>query len=617
MFVRGMMRSLGFAMLLLAGGASHATPQADGGLIYRDHCATCHSGGPDGRAPGVASLMYMSPRSILAALQTGKMKPVADVLSKDEQRTVAEWITGRPLAETGMPASAYCAAEASESTDGAIAWSGWGGDLTGAGFRDASQAGLNPGTVARLKLKWVFAFPEATQARSQPAVVGDSLITGSQWGQVYALDQATGCIRWSFRAGAAVRGAISVAEVGDGSKVVYFADYMTHVYALDASDGHLIWKTKVGRHKDAAVTGSVSVHAGRVFVPLTSMEVAAAGDATYPCCTSSGAAVALDAKQGTELWYHRVIPEPATRVGRTSVETDVFAPSGAPVWSSPTVDVARGRVYLGTGENYTRPATHQSDAVLALDLRSGALAWSFQGTSEDAYNVACNRSDEHPSCPSPEGPDLDFGMAPILLRRAKDGRDILVVGQKSGMVFGLDPDQDGMRLWSTRVGSGSTLGGVHWGISGDSERAYVTVSDHPRSRIPARFAARGRTPGVYALDLMSSEVVWSSATPADVCGDRRGCFRGHSAAPTVIPGVVFAGSLDGWMRAHATETGRVLWEFDTTQDFRGINGIDGRGGAIDGPGPVVSKGRLFVNSGYGLFTQMPGNLLMAFEVRAD
>ena len=612
-----MIRCLGLIVLLLAGGISKAAAQVNGAVVYEDHCASCHSGVGDERAPGIPNLMYMSPRSILAAIQTGKMKTVAEGLSEEQQRAVAEWITRRPLAETSLPASAHCSANGAESSGGAIDWSGWGGDITGAGFRDASRAGLTARSAKQLTLKWAFAFPDATQARSQPALVGDRLITGSQWGEVYALDQATGCIRWSFSAGAAVRGAISVTHAGDGRQIVHFADYMTNVYALAASDGRLIWKTKVGRHKDAAVTGSVSVHAGRVYVPLTSMEVAAAGDPSYPCCTSSGAAVALDAQKGTELWYHRVIPEPAKRVGSTSVDTAIFAPSGAPVWSSPTVDATRGRLYIGTGENYTRPATTRSDAVLALDLRSGALAWSFQGTREDAYNYACSLPGDHPSCPTPAGPDLDFGMAPILLRRAKDNREILVVGQKSGMVFGLDPDRNGALVWSTRVGSGSTLGGVHWGISGDSRRAYVTISDHPRSHLPARFAKRGRTPGVYALDLMNGDILWSSATPENVCGERRGCFRGHSAAPTVIAGVVFAGSLDGWLRAHAVDTGRVLWEFDTARDFRSVNGIDGRGGAIDGPGPVVANGRLFVNSGYGLFSQMPGNLLMAFEVRAD
>ena len=201
-----------------------------------------------------------------------------------------------------------------------------------------------------------------------------------------------------------MRGAISVTHAGEDRRIVHFADYLTNVYALDARDGRLIWKTKVGRHKDAAVTGSVSVHAGRVYVPLTSMEVAAAGDPAYQCCTSSGAVVALDAQNGTELWYHRVIPEPAKQVGSTSVGTGIFAPSGAPVWSSPTVDATRGRLYIGTGENYTRPATDQSDAVLALDLRTGALAWSFQGTREDAYNYACSSARRSSELPETRGP---------------------------------------------------------------------------------------------------------------------------------------------------------------------------------------------------------------------
>ncbi|MBW2422330.1 MAG: PQQ-binding-like beta-propeller repeat protein [Deltaproteobacteria bacterium] len=580
--------------------------------LYASHCAACHSGSAAVRAPGVASFIYMSPRSLLAAMETGNMRPMAESLEPEQRRAIAEWITGRAVVETPLPRSAYCGNRpASGHRD--VGWSGWGGEPAATGFRSTEQAGLTADDVAKLELKWVFSFPDATQMRSQPALLDDRVILGSQWGDVYALDRLTGCVLWTFRADSAVRGAISVGRDSAGDQRVYFVDNLTNVHALDVETGALVWKTHVGRHQDATNTGSATLQDGRLYVPISSMEVAAAANPAYECCTSSGAVVAVDAASGQILWSHRVIGEPAREVGLTETGTRILAPSGAPVWSSPTVDARRGLLYVGTGENYTRPTTGSSDAILALELETGTLAWTFQGTASDAYNVACGRLEVDGNCPTPPGPDFDFGMAPILVERAKDGKEVLVVGQKSGMVYGLDPENEGARMWSTRVGSGSTLGGIHWGIASDGVLAYVTNSDHPRSELPAEFIDRGRTPGLFALDLMTGEIEWESPTPADVCGEMRGCVRGHSAAPAVIPGVVFAGSLDGRLRAHSTQSGRVLWDFDTARSFDAVNGVAGRGGAIDGPSPVVGDRWLFVNSGYGLFDQMPGNALLAFS----
>lgn len=591
-------------------------PGAGGATVYAASCASCHSGTGTTRAPGYFSLAGMSPRAIVAALEEGKMRVHGETISAEERRAVAEWLTGRAITETPVPSTAYCEAAPPPATeDDAPDWSGWGGGLKGTGFRTAEQAGLSPEDVSRLTLKWAFGFPDAIQSRSQPAVVGRRLIVGSQFGEVFALDVDAGCVRWVFSADAGVRGAISVGDGPQGQQAAFFVDFRTNVYAVDAQNGALLWKTRAGQHHEASNTGSPAYYDGRLFVPVSSMEVVTAQDPAYECCTSSGAVVALDAKNGAELWRHRVIAEEAHEVGLNAKGTRIFAPSGAPVWSSPTVDARRGLLYLGTGENYTRPASETSDAVLALDLETGALAWLFQATAKDAYNLACVVPVNRENCPDPMGPDVDFGMAPILARRA-DGSEILVVGQKSGVVYGFDPDQNGVVLWETRIGKGGALGGIHWGMATDGRLAYATNSDHPfgflgvEPEIPP-------APGVYALDLTTGEVVWSQPAPADVCGDRPGCFAANSAAPTAIPGVVFAGSLDGHLRAYAAEDGTVLWDFDTARAFSTVNGIEARGGAIDGPGPVVAHGMVFVNSGYGLFNQMPGNVLLAFGVEGN
>ncbi len=311
-----------------------------------------------------------------------------------------------------------------------------------------------------------------------------------------------------------------------------------------------------------------------------------------------------------------MIPDFAEEAGRNAAGTQLYAPSGAPVWASPTLDLARGLVYFGTGENYTHPSTDSSDAILAIDMQTGEAAWSFQATEADAFTMACMTAENRDNCPTPIGPDLDFGMAPILTKRA-DGKELLVVGQKSGVVWALDPDAAGTVVWSTRVGKGSALGGIHWGMATDGHLVYAANADRPGAVIVDVNPDRQLTPGLYALDLMTGDVVWSAGAPTDSCAGKPGCFAANSAAPTVIPGVVFAGGLNGHIRAHSTRDGSVMWDFDTARDFETVNGVPGRGGAIDGPGPVIAAGLVFVNSGYGVFGQMPGNVLLAFGVRGE
>ncbi len=580
--------------------------------IFERQCATCHSTEQSGRTPSRFSLALLTPRAVVSALEDGVMRAEGARLSRDQRVAVAEFLTGRPLAADPLPDSAYCSTRGFAPLDlEAISWMGYGGSLEGTGFQAAARAGIDAADVPRLELRWAFAFPGATQARTKPAVIGALALVADQYGVVYALEVATGCVRWTFEADAGIRGAILVGSDAGRRSVAYFVDFRTNAYALDVARGSVLWKTRVGWHPESAATGSPALHAGRLIVPISSMEVVTAQDPRVECCTSSGAVAALDAASGDLAWYHRTIPEDPKPAGQNAAGTRLWAPSGAPVWASPTIDVKRGFVYVGTGENYSRPATASSDAILALDIATGKLAWSFQGTPNDAYTMACGLGGGGgPNCPTPPGPDLDFGMSPMLVTRP-DGKEILVVGQKSGVVFALDPDAGGQVLWSTRVGKGSALGGIHWGMATDGRLAYAANADRAAVIVDVN-AERALTPGLYALDLMSGRVVWSAPAPADTCAGKRGCFVASSAAPTAIPGVVFAGGLDGHIRAHAAADGRVLWDFDTARAFKTVNGVEGRGGAIDGPGPVVAGGLVFVNSGYGQFGQMPGNVLLAF-----
>ena len=172
------------------------------------------------------------------------------------------------------------------------------------------------------------------------------------------------------------------------------------------------------------------------------------------------------------------------------------------------------------------------------------------------------------------------------------------------------------RLWQRKVGKGSALGGVHWGMASDGRLAFAPNSDSPNGMlgIEPDFPA---SPGVFALHMETGEVAWRTAPPEEACAGREGCFIANSAAPTAIPGVVFAGGLDGHLRAYSAVDGSIIWDFDTVRDFETVNGVQARGGAIDGPGPVIANGMVYSQSGYGSFGQMAGNVLLAFGPAED
>ncbi|MVM32962.1 PQQ-binding-like beta-propeller repeat protein [Spirosoma sp. HMF4905] len=582
------------------------TVATEGQKVYMATCNNCHKAEAGVGAPGYFVLAQMPPRAILAALETGKMREQAKELTNDQRKAVAQWLASKTLKENPIPQEAYGQFSLPEGKSALVYHSGWGGNLEGTGYRSAQQAGISPTTVGNLKLKWSFAFPDVSQVRSKPAIVGDWLIIGTHFGEVYSIHKKTGKIGWRFLAKAAVRGAISVVQSNDGIRA-FFADNNTNAYAIDVKTGNLLWESKAGKHPQSGNTGSVAVYDNMVYVPLTSNEVVSVLDPTYPCCSSSGEIVALDARSGKEVWRHRVITEEAKVAGKKKNGSPFYGPSGAIVWSSPTVDTKRGLLYFGTGENYTSPATTTSDAIQALNLKTGKLAWSFQSTKDDTWNLACPGN---PNCPEKVGPDFDFGMAPILTKQPS-GKDILVVGQKAGIVYGLSPD-NGKVIWQTRIGRGGALGGIHWGMATDGKYVYAANADNKYGINPKVDSLIKPEPGLFALDIATGKIVWKTAAPS--CDGKKGCIEANSAAPTVIPGLVFAGTLDGHIRAYSTTDGKILWDYDTVKAYQSVNGIEGKGGSIDGSAPVVADGMLFVNSGYGLFGELPGNVLLAFEI---
>ena len=375
---------LALLALLAAQGAAPAAGAAppdapDGGeALYRAHCANCHDGGV-ARAPHRVTFEMLGARAIYTALTEGVMRAQAQALNDAQRLRLAQHLGGNALAENLHSAVLRCDGAADRGGPGFddAGLRGWGFTLENTRFQSAARAGLSARDVPRLQLKWAFAFPGATRARSQPTLAKDTVFVGSQSGHVYALDLHSGCARWIFQADREVRSSPVVsAGSADQAPALYFGDFAATVYKLDARDGALLWKRQVGEHPAATITGSPRVHAGTVYVPLSSTEWASAADPQYPCCSFRGAVVALSAGEGQILWKTHSIPTPPRATGQRNAHNVArLHPAGAPIWNSPTIDTARGLLYVGTGEAYTSPAHGNSDAVIAMDLDSGATLW--------------------------------------------------------------------------------------------------------------------------------------------------------------------------------------------------------------------------------------------------
>ena len=601
-------RFVTFVLMFVLCSAARVTAQEPAGAsLFEAQCAACHTPPGVERAPTLEVLRERSPEAIVAALTDGVMALQGLSLSNAQRLVVAEFITGRSVSADATVASAGLCQSTPAMVDplGGPHWSGWGVGGENLRFQTAENAGLDFNQVPNLTLKWAFGFPETTSAWAQPAVAGGRLFVGSQNGDIYALDARTGCGHWTYSARTGVRTAISVGPWGDGH-ALYFGDIGANVYAIDAETGAELWSRNVESHPGARITGAPTLHEGRLYVPVSSLEEALAGNPGYGCCTFRGSVVALDAATGEQIWKSFTIPEEPSPRGTGPDGTTLSGPAGAAIWGAPTIDAERGLVYAATGNAYTQPAAETSDAIVAFDIDTGEIRWFNQLTPADAFILGCGG--DNPNCPEDEGPDHDFGASPALVTMT-NGSDLLVIGQKSGMTYGLDPDRAGRIVWEYRAGAGSALGGIEWGFAVDGDNAYFANSD----------VITPNPGGLSAVRLRTGELVWYAEPPPPICagpgvrsGFMSGCDASLPAAVSVIPGVVFSGSNDGGLRAHSAESGEVIWIFDTNREFDTVNGVPASGGSLNAGGPVIVDGMVYVNSGYAFMGSRGGNVLLAF-----
>jgi polyvinyl alcohol dehydrogenase (cytochrome) len=580
----------------------------DGAELYNTRCAACHEqvlANADRPPPQRDALAAMSADSIYRAVMEGAMRLQGAGLSNGQMRSVAEYLTGKPVSDVGLVIAENICPVNPPLRNPALSpqWNGWGSDHRNA--RAALDAGITADNVGRLRLSWVYGLPGEDQPRAQPAVADGRLFVGNKAGALYAVDAKTGCTYWTFQPSSGIRSAISVGPVNlpDGSDGygVFFIDLRGRAWAVNAQNGEALWSTVIETHPGVRGTGSVTLHEGYLYVPTSGvLEETGSTGADYGCCTFRGSVSKVDANTGAVLWKTYMLDEPQPR-GLSATGVQLYGPAGVGIWSAPTIDPDRGLLYVGTGNAYGEPAPVTSDAIVALRMTDGEIVWANQLTPGDAFISGCS-TPGNPNCPEAVGPDYDFSASPILTATAS-GRELLVVPQKSGMAYALDPNKQGELVWEYRVGEGSASGGF-WGMSVADGIAYVAVSGYSNQG----------SGGIHGINLETGQRAWFTGPQDLLCAGGFGCRATQSAAVTAIPGAVFSGAADGGMRVYSARDGRVLWTFDSNPEFESINGVPAKGGSFDGSGPVIVDGMVYFMSGNCCIVGRPGNALFAFEL---
>jgi polyvinyl alcohol dehydrogenase (cytochrome) len=577
--------------------------QTHGEELFTARCKGCHMP-PVEHAPSRGELAAQFPNVIIDALKTGKMQPMAAGLSDDDIGAIAAWVTGQaPDARFDVASEAKnTCPEGAKFNPAGPSWNGWSPDKQNS--RVAASTTITAASAPKLAVKWAFAYQGGRYG--QPTVVGNRVFVSSSSGQVYALDKQSGCVAWAYKARGPVRVTISVGQnpKAPSGWAAYFGDMARNEVAVDANTGKELWMVNVDAGPRGILTGAPALWKDTLYVPLSSFEEGVAGLAAYECCKQRGAVAAIDTASGRIKWKSYSIPTTPAPFKKNAVGTQMYGPAGGAIWSSPTIDPKRGVLYVATGDSYTEVEEENSDAVEAMDLKTGKIKWAHQMTALDHFLVGCPPQRPGPNCPSPNGPDFDFGSSPIL-KHLKDGHDVVYAGQKSGGVYALNPD-DGKVIWQVRIGKGSALGGVEWGMAADDDNLYVGIAD--------RFM-----PTLTALRLSDGALIWRHRAPEPAkCSFQGRCGNGYSGPVSVANGVVYGVNQDGHVRAFKAKTGDLVWDYDTAgRKYDTVNGVKNqRGGNLDATGMTFAGGQAFVMAGFNgaSGSSGPDNVLLSFSV---
>jgi len=610
---------LAFASTIILAAAAAASADHPGKAVYEQYCAACHNM-PATRAPALSALQQMSAQTLRFTLTEGIMRQQGSAVPREQFEQLIGYLAAADTAGDWVAAMMCKPDQRSVDLNQPIAMSMYGTDPRNSRRLTAQQAGLSSKDLGNLELAWAIAFPKTAGLRSSAAIIGTTMFySPTPTGKVLALDTRSACVKWAYDAGVPLRSSLSYGELGGtGRMALVFGDARGNVHTVDAKTGTQIWKAEARHDTFGGITGAPVLVGNRIIVPISSSGVGRGADPKYECCEGHGAVVALDATDGHKLWTAHTM-EDAKYTGKvSSTGVKQRGPSGAPIWSTPSVDIKRGLVYSGTGQATSLPATNTSDAVLALDLATGELKWSFQALARDVWHLGCqfDQSKSNPNCPSPDDSvlkDYDFG-AGVVIGKRRNGHDILIAGQKSGDLWGLDPDAQGKVLWRHTFGMGTPLGGIHWGLAIDDERVFAPIND---PALPV--AGYVPQPAMNAVAIETGKVLWSKPVQPDCANGRQERFAlcgeryGLSASPLVIDKSVVAGAVDGRLYIYAAASGDIVWQYDTLRDFPTLNGVEGKGGSIESHSVFAGAGMLFVGSGYGQFSQAPGNVLLAFR----
>ena len=607
------------ALLLSSAGPLSAQ---DGATLYKGLCASCHDGGLE-RAPDRDALRAMSPERVLTALESGAMLSMASSRTGVERRAIAEFVTGKSFAQalsTTPSPQAMCRATEGDFADPLAGprWNGWGVNTANTRYQDGQMAGFTAADVPRLQLKWAFGFPGELSVRLAAHGCRRPRFVGTQSGTVYALSAATGCVHWVFQAdvGRACRGQPSAASrPASGPRYAAFiGDRAAQRVRRRCGNRRATVEDEGGRfpvrpgHRLAGVSQRPALcghrlrrRDGRRRRRLR----------VLPLPRQPGRAGRGDGTADLEDVHDPEEPRPTTK---NRIGTQLWGPSGAPIWTSPAIDVQRNAVYVTTGNNYSDPATDNSDAFVAFDhgLRQDpVVAPDDSRPTPGTRPAACpTRS----TAPRRDGPDFDFASPPILVTLA-NGRRALVAGQKSGVVHALDPDREGRDpvAGARRQGRHQRRRAVGLGRrSVQRLRGAVRHRPHPGAEQPGDDARSGsRRRHVRAASRQRSARLAHAAAAA--CRTRSAAVPRSRRRSARCRAWCSPDRSTGTCAPTPPPTGAIVWDFDTVGTYETVNGVPARGGSLNVAGPAISGGMLFVNSGY-VQNGMPGNVLLAFSV---